>query len=79
MRRTLAEHIDLQKMNFVNKNLDRPVVPCNNCGTINWGAKNELYCTLCERDWYSAWNQTVAQHPHLLQSMVDYILKEYGK
>ena len=26
--------------------------PCNNCGDPNWAAKNDNFCTSCEREWY---------------------------
>lgn len=29
-----------------------PYPACSNCGTTNWGAKNDNFCNMCEREWY---------------------------
>lgn len=56
------------------------IEPCNNCGTVEWGAKNDQYCTLCEREWWAALAMTIITHgpANPRQQYVDSILRSYG-
>lgn len=30
------------------------LIPCTNCGTVNWAAKNDKHCTSCEHTFTAA-------------------------
>lgn len=49
---------------------------CTNCGTLDWAAKNDEYCTSCEREWWRAWTMTVCSKPNPKQAYADAIMEE---
>ena len=52
---------------------------CYTCGSTNWSAANEDYCTNCECDWYQALSMvlTIDGKENPLQAMADDILSNY--
>lgn len=48
--------------------------PCTNCGSTEWAAKNDNYCTDCERQWWDAYTQTISRHPNPKQQFADEVI-----
>ena len=53
--------------------------PCSNCGASDWAAKNDRYCTSCEKEYAEAYRQTICQKPNPIQFLADVIFDNYGK
>ena len=51
---------------------------CNNCGTFTWAAKNDDFCTSCEKQWYEAFNRVFTTKHNHLQDGTDRILNHFS-
>lgn len=53
---------------------------CSNCKSTDWTARNDDYCTGCEKEYWAAWKQTMlfSWESNPQQTYVDSILRSYG-
>lgn len=52
---------------------------CRNCKSTDWAAKNDEYCTDCERSWWQAFTQIISRKSNPLQAFADQLLAKYSQ